>query len=449
MSSRNPLRVLIIGAGTGGLCLAHGLRRAGIDVAVYERDRTRADGLQGYRVGIDPDGSRALHACLPADLFATFVATCARAPRFFTILTEGFSEVLSLPLRADTDPINSEKSVSRMTLRQVLLTGLEDVVHFDKTFTHFAQHDNGTVTAFFADGSAATGDVLVGADGTSSRVRQQYLPHARIEDSGIRAIGGKLPMTGAAKRLLPDKVFQGISMVLAPKGYSSILHVMEFPWDRAGIKPGIASSDAELIARWPGLLFDNTSDYIMWGFSAAAARFPRDLMSRRGAELIDVTVGMTGDWHPDLRALFRQSDPSTCFPIAIRTSAPITPWPSSTVTLIGDAIHTMTPGRGVGANTALRDAALLCTHLTAAQDGQAPLVAAIHAYESRMIDYGFDAVMRSRQQMDGGALIHKPVIGRVALAGLRTGMRMVNHLPPLRQRMAANLARDRGADRAA
>ena len=58
-------QVVIIGAGTSGLCLAHGLVRAGIDVAVYERDRTRRDGLQGYRIGISPDGSRALHACLP------------------------------------------------------------------------------------------------------------------------------------------------------------------------------------------------------------------------------------------------------------------------------------------------------------------------------------------------------------------------------------------------
>src|ERR1700716_3656676 len=108
------------------MCLAHGLKRAGISVAVYERDRTRTGGLHGYRVGIDPDGSRALHACLPPELYDTFVATCARAPRSFNLLTEGLSEVLSLPLRPDDDPINSEKSVSRMTLRQVLLTGLED-----------------------------------------------------------------------------------------------------------------------------------------------------------------------------------------------------------------------------------------------------------------------------------------------------------------------------------
>lgn len=117
--SANPRRVIIIGAGTGGLCLAHGLVRAGIPVEVYERDRTRTGGLQGFRVGIDPDGSRALHECLPPELFDTFVATCARPALRMNMLTEKFGEVLSLEFddRAKRDPIDSEKSVSRMTLR--------------------------------------------------------------------------------------------------------------------------------------------------------------------------------------------------------------------------------------------------------------------------------------------------------------------------------------------
>ena len=42
----SPINVIIIGAGTGGLCLAQGLKRAGIGVGVYERDRTRRDGLE-------------------------------------------------------------------------------------------------------------------------------------------------------------------------------------------------------------------------------------------------------------------------------------------------------------------------------------------------------------------------------------------------------------------
>nr|UUL71952.1 FAD-binding monooxygenase [Streptomyces tumemacerans] len=74
----SPFHVLIIGGGTGGMALAHGLKRAGISFAVYEREETRSSGLHGYRVGINPDGSRALKYLLPPTLFDTFLATCAR-----------------------------------------------------------------------------------------------------------------------------------------------------------------------------------------------------------------------------------------------------------------------------------------------------------------------------------------------------------------------------------
>ena len=247
MTSTSP-RVLVIGAGTGGLALAHGLVRAGIDVRVYERDAVRTDGLHGYRVGIDPDGSRALHALLPADLYDTFVATCARAPRWFNMLTEQLQEVLALEIPLEDDPVESEKSVSRMTLRQVLMTGLEDVITFGKEFTRFDRHADGTITAHFADGSSATGDLLVGADGAGSRVRRQYLPQARQEEIGIIAIAGKLPITEESAALVPPRVFQGISMIQAPKGYACILHVMVFKLDGFGkITNAIGGSDDELI----------------------------------------------------------------------------------------------------------------------------------------------------------------------------------------------------------
>ena len=450
MTSRTPrpdLRVIIIGAGTGGLCLAHGLKRAGIPVAVYERDRTRSDGLQGYRVGIDADGSRALHACLPPEVFQIFLATCARPPEYFNILTERLDEVLSLQLPVDADPITSEKSVSRMTLRQVLLTGLDDVVHFDKVFTRFEQHADGTVTAHFADGSSATGAVLIGADGTSSRVRQQYLPEATLRDSGILGIAGKIPLTDANRCLLPARVFNGVSMVMAPRGFFSIIHVMEFPWRERRPHLDAARSNDEMLAQWPGLLFDNTRDYMMWGMGGARQNLPANLLDLRGEVLLHVAQQVTRGWSPIFRELQRQTDPSTCFPLNIRTSERPAPWPTSNVTLIGDAIHTMTPGRGVGANTALRDAELLCHQLIAARDGRVALLDGIAAYEAEMRDYAFAAVEKSLEQMDGRALVHKPVIGRGVLALTRTGMRVVNHLPPLKRRMGASLEQERGAHR--
>jgi len=447
MISTSP-RVLVIGAGTGGLALAHGLVRAGIDVRVFERDVLRTDGLHGYRVGIDPDGSRALHALLPPDLYDTFVATCARAPRWFNMLTEQHREVLALEIPVEEDPVESEKSVSRMTLRQVLMTGIEDVISFGKEFTGFDRHADGTITAHFADGSSATGDLLVGADGAGSRVRRQYLPQAQQEETGIIAIAGKLPITEESAALVPRRVFQGISMIQAPKGYFCILHVMEFKWDRAGkIKNGIGASDAELIKVWPGLQFDNTRDYINWGFSASADKFPADVMERRGDDLARLVREMTPDWHPNLQRLFELTDPSTCFPVNIKTSVPVDPWPASNITLIGDAIHTMTPGRGVGANTALRDAVLLCARIIDVANGRLDIVEAVNRYETKMIKYGFDAVLKSRQQMTADDPIHKPLIGRLVLGLLRTAMRVTNHVPPLKERMARSMLQYRGAGR--
>ena len=64
------LRVAIAGAGIGGLCLAQGLRRAGIEVAVYEQDPAALARGQGYRLRLDHEGHAALRSCLPDDLFA-------------------------------------------------------------------------------------------------------------------------------------------------------------------------------------------------------------------------------------------------------------------------------------------------------------------------------------------------------------------------------------------
>src|SRR5207237_10756317 len=82
-----PFHILIIGGGIGGLTLAQGLKRGGVSAAVYERDRTLTDRLQGYRVHISPTGSRALHECLPPHLFDIFDRTCGApntAVRSFT-----------------------------------------------------------------------------------------------------------------------------------------------------------------------------------------------------------------------------------------------------------------------------------------------------------------------------------------------------------------------------
>src|SRR5271170_8017864 len=92
--SENQFHVAVVGGGIGGLCLAQGLKKAGISVAVYERDRVRTERLQGYRVHISPHGSRALYNCLPPSLYQTFVATCGASGGRFRFLSEQMEELI-------------------------------------------------------------------------------------------------------------------------------------------------------------------------------------------------------------------------------------------------------------------------------------------------------------------------------------------------------------------
>lgn len=439
-----PLRVAVVGGGLGGLCLAQGLKRAGapLDVAVFERDRTRTDRLQGYRVHIDPAGSRALHACLPPALYAAFVATCGVGGNGFSMLTEGLREVFSFEADdpgAMPDPVESHKSASRITLRQVLLSGLEANVHFAKTFARFELEPDDTVVLRFEDGSAATADVLVGADGGNSRVRRQLLPHAQRVETGILGVAAKVPLTPETRAMVPDQIFRGPALIGARQGRAMFVAVQAFK-RRAERGAAIGGDDAAA-ALHPGILFDNTGDYLMWAFSArretygAIADAVEDPEHADGAAWQRAVLGLTGGWHPALRRLVAMADPSTVAPLPIRTSVPPEPWPASRVTLLGDAIHSMTPYRGVGANVALRDAALLCRRLTAAARGELPLLEAIAAYEAEMRGYGFAAVRGSLQAMRQ-AHAENPVARTLA----RTAFRTVNAIPPLKRRATARFA---------
>ncbi len=116
-----------------------------------------------------------------------------------------------------------------------------------------------------------------------------------------------------------------------------------------------------------------------------------------GAALGQVVLDLTRGWHRDLRGLVALGEPAETFYLAIRTSVPIEHWETTNVTLLGDAIHSMSPAGGSGANTALLDAGLLCADLVAASLGRRPLLKAIRDYEERMVGYGFEAVRASQQ----------------------------------------------------
>ncbi|HLH22069.1 MAG TPA: NAD(P)/FAD-dependent oxidoreductase [Chloroflexota bacterium] len=419
-----PFHVVIVGGGVGGLCLAQGLRQAGLSVAVYERDRTPTARLQGYRLHISPAGAHALRACLPPPAFDAFLATSGKGNRAFSFYDERLRELLAFDFgdALPPDPADRHHSVSRITLRQVLLMGLDDVVRFDKTFTHYELLPSGEVTAHFADGETATGTVLVGADGVGSRVRKQRLPHAPVVDTGVIAVGGKVPLTDPTRALLPPRLFDGPALVSARGGFSLFLAVQEFARRPAGVG-AIGGNDRPGAL---GLLEDNTADYVMWGFGARRAKYPlrADPAALDGAALQAVVLGLCQGWHPRLRRLVAAADPTTITAFPIRTSVPIGDWETRPITLLGDAIHSMTPYRGIGANTALRDAERLCAALVAAARREQPLLRALHAYEAEMRRYGFAAVRSSRRALDSVL-----AEGTLARALSHTALRTLNALP--------------------
>jgi salicylate hydroxylase len=435
--SMSPLQVVIIGGGIGGLCLAQGLKQAGVSVAVYERDRTPTDRLQGYRVHINPAGSRALHACLPPQLFDAFDRTCGKPGRAIRFLTEQMRVLLAFEgemlAEQQRDGVAKHRSVSRITLRQVLLSGLDDIVHLGKTFTRYEERGDGRIVAHFEDGTSAAGDILVAADGGGSRVRRQLLPQAERIDTGVVGIAGKIFLDDTSRGRLAPLLLDGLTLVAARGGLGLFAAVQEFD-DVAG--NDIGGNKAAHVA---GNLFDNTRGYLMWALSAKRETLGlgNDAEQLDRPALAAAASRAMAFWAGGFRDLVGLSDPSTISCLPIRTSRPVAPWPTGRITLIGDAIHSMTPYRGIGANIALKDAVRLRDALVAAQRGETPVLAAIGSYEAGMRDYGFKAVRNSL-----AAMRQTTGQGPIAMALSRTAFRVIDRLPLVKRMMARGLGEE-------
>lgn len=179
-----PFKVIVVGGGLSGALLANGLANNGVDVTVYERDEAHSK-RTGYQIRLGHAAIKGLRSCLTESHLSTILgklgqstSTTLTAP---TLCNTRFQPVVDL----STLPGYSRSSaINRIVLRNLLLEPLEarDLVKFGETFASYEiiSEKSGVerVSVHFKSGSSDTCDILVGADGSGSKV--SWIPRAHV-----------------------------------------------------------------------------------------------------------------------------------------------------------------------------------------------------------------------------------------------------------------------------
>jgi salicylate hydroxylase len=314
--------VIIIGAGIGGLTAALSLQRHRFRVSVYEQASELGEAGAGLLVT-----PNAMHALDFLGVGAAIAAT-SNVSTELQIRHHRTGEVL---LRRP--PGDSYKSkygaghfqVHRADLHNALSTAVLEndpaCIHLDRAFTDLVQDEHGVV-AHFADGTVATGDVLIGCDGGRSAVRNKVHGSDPVRYTGQACFRALIPTA-----LLPDKLRTlprcmhlgpGRVLIHFALRKSSVMNVVAF-------------------ARQPQ--WENEG----WTIPAEIS------------ELLE----LYSDFHPDVLQMIESIEPKTLFKWGLRDREPLRQWTLGRASMLGDAAHPMSPFLGQGAVVAIEDGMVL------------------------------------------------------------------------------------------
>nr|WP_294793523.1 NAD(P)/FAD-dependent oxidoreductase [uncultured Mucilaginibacter sp.] len=388
------MRILIIGAGIGGLCLAQALKKHGMQFTIWERNPDPDSWLQGYRININPIGSRALFQCLPEHLWEAFLAATADKKDGIGFLTEK----MELLVKADNGMMTGgstkahelQYAISRIFLREILMNGIEDSIVFGNTFDRFEEIPGEGVRVYAGNGSVFNADLVIGADGANSKVRKQLLPHAqRIETDAI-AIAGRTMLTEANRAAIPGLLQERMNVVMPLDKY----FLFSSPFDRS--KKMKNSGDAlartaEKASMDVAMFLNDDQNYVLWSFIAHKKEFE----NQNTTDLKGLVLEKTKGWDEGFHKLISLAHTDSLNMISLKTMLPVKPWTTGRVTLLGDAIHNMTPLQGMGANMALHDAAVLEKRIYNSIKRGKDLRMQIGEYEKIMLHRGFTAVNKA------------------------------------------------------
>jgi len=321
------MRVLIAGAGIGGLTTALALRQAGLDAHVYEQASVLRE--VGAGVAISPNAVKVLHRLGLAKALRSVgvVSDSMDSRNWQTGALLGRVPLADAAVERWGAPFYH---LHRADLHDALRAALGDQhITLGARCVAVEQHNNG-VTARFADGGEATGDLLIGADGIHSVVRE----HVAGPD-----------------RPIWSRQISWRGLVSARVGHELGLEVRHHSFWGPRTQFVCFYVSAGRLVNWVG----NTQSDDDWHEESWSARGDRD-------EVLRLFAG----WHSEVRKLIAGTE--QVFKWALFDRLPLKTWTRGRVTLLGDAAHPMLPYMAQGASQSIEDAFVLAGCLAADRD---------------------------------------------------------------------------------
>ncbi len=342
-------RILIAGAGIGGLTAALALLRRGIDVDVFEQAPELRE--VGAGVQISANGSRALYKLGIGESLAAL--SCEASGKEIRLWSTGQSwKLFDLGNESVARYGFPYFTIYRPDLLTALADGVRrekpDAIHLSAKVADFTQKGE-LVTLHLEDGRTASGDALVGADGIHSRVRHGLFGQEAATFTGLVAWRGVIPM-----ERLPARLARPVATNWVGPGR----HVVHYPLRRGELMNfvGIVERTDWLVESW----------------------------TARGSTE-ELSADFTG-WHADVQSMIRAIEAPYKWALMLRS--PLPRWTCGRCTLLGDACHPTLPLLAQGAVHAIEDGYILGRALAESgdvQDGLCRYEAARRDRTSRMV----------------------------------------------------------------
>jgi FAD-dependent urate hydroxylase len=385
-----PLRVLVVGAGVGGISVARGLLRDGHHVTVFERRPQVQPG--GGAVTIWSNGETVL-AQLGVDMHGA-----GQPLSTVRVVTSTGRPLVNLNLGAIVDRLGAPvRMVPRRVLIDRLLEGFPaDRIRYNSRAVEIASTSNG-VRVDFDDGSSAEGDLLIGADGLHSKVRDLVgAPDAK--PTGWCSWQGLATCHDIAdKHVALLAIGAHGNLGLWPAGGSDVQWWFDLPWSPNFVRP------------------ECPIDVIRSNFTGWSKKVDRVLET-----LTDDDLAESPFPH------FRHSVPGAG---------------RGAVTLLGDAAHTMPPTLAQGTNAALLDTMVLCKVLSDFRNGDP--ASALRRYEKTRRRSVMAVSRVASLQVSHSEAVLRPaamISDRLMTWALMSFLRSVSH-----RRMSAQISQDLAA----